>query len=572
MTAEIGTTGTILNRQEVDPEVTTNGQEGIYLYSKATGQAQRYKVFYFHDQKTAQVLPVDDSGQVLINAKPIYTNGVWDKSLFEADNPQVPFDAETQRYVHGRIQLGVRNHVQNTFTIKPSGIMLLKTGGQVPQWASKDMQGKDVSDVQNVGTLPMYEGAGTGEGTKWNKYAGNATNERVVQVDDDKWFIEEVITKGPLHVINKSGVQGGGFDQIGDNMFNKIITYPMDLDTAQDYMMIQCYAYRPPYNASLGKDFGTKQDDTSLGYGLSRQSPFRKKLGAGIKLPMPNGMSDRNSASWVEDSMTTMSLGALQNINKNATSKAVTGGIFNFLGLGNLGDSINSFFTNAALTTAVGGTKAGRTEIGAGLMSQLAEANGFDITPEAILSRSGGIVANANTELMFSGVKMRTFQFSWRMSPRSPEEAGKIRMIIRAMKQWSAPRKIAKVSSGPGSTALGAAGSPSYFLATPNIFRLRYMSGSKNILGVNKFKPCALTAISVNYTPDQVWQAYEGGQPVSVIMDCEFAELEPIYNTDYLGEVAKGRAFDEDDPESLGDLYPISMINENDPSTADVGY
>lgn len=562
-------TKSVLNRQEIDPEVTTNGQAGIYLYSKATGQAQQYKVFYFNAQKTAQVLPVDSSGQVLINAKPIYTNGVWDRSLFEADNQQAPFDGALQDYVHGKIQSGVRTHVENTFTVNKRG---RRTGGQVPQWASKDMQGKDVSDVQNVGTTPVNLAGGTGDGQLNTHTPGNSTNQRVQKVDEDRWWIEEVITKGPLHVINKSGVQGGGYDQIGDSMFNKIITYPMDLDTAQDYMMIQCYAYRPPYNASLGKDFGTKKDDTSLGYGLSRQSPFRKKLGAGIKLPMPNGMSDRNSASWVEDSMTTMSLGALQNINKNATQKAVTGGIFHFLGLGNLGDSINSFFTNAALTTAVGGTKAGKTEIGAGLMSQLAEANGFDITPEAILSRSGGIVANANTELMFSGVKMRTFQFSWRMSPRSPEEAGKIRMIIRAMKQWSAPRKIAKVSSGPGSTALGAAGSPSYFLATPNIFRLRYMSGAKNILGVNKFKPCALTAISVNYTPDQVWQAYEGGQPVSVIMDCEFAELEPIYNTDYLGEVAKGRAFDPSDPNSLGDLYPISMINENDPSTADVGY
>ena len=570
----MGTTGTILNRQEVDPEVVTNGQEGIWVYSSVTNKTQRYAVFYYHDQKTAQVLPVDDNGDVLIDAKPIYTNGVWDKSLFEADNPNAPFDEEQQLFIHGRIQQSVRTHVENTFTISPSGFRLLKTGGQVPQWASREMQGKDVSDVQNVGTLPMYEGAGTGDGTKWQRHAGNASHERVVMVDNDKWFIEEAFTKGPLHVINKSGIQGGGYDKIGDRMFNKIMTYPADLDSAQDYFFIQAYAYMPPYNASLTKDFGTKADDTSIGYGLQRQSPFRKKLGAGIKLPMPNGMSDRNSADWVEDSMTTMSLGALQNINKNATNKVLTQtlNLGQFIGLGNLGDNINSFFTNAALTTALGGTKAGRTDIGANLMSQLAGANGFDVTSESILSRSGGIVANSNTELMFSGVKMRTFQFSWRMSPRSADEAGRIRMIIRAMKQWSAPKKLAKVSSGPGSTALGSAGSTSYFLGTPNVFRLRYMSGGKGILGVNKFKPCAMTSISINYTPDQMWQAYEGGQPVSVIMDCEFAELEPIFDTDYVGSVQGGREFNEDDPESLGDLYPISIINENDPSTADVGY
>ena len=77
---------------------------------------------------------------------------------------------------------------------------------------------------------------------------------------------------------------------------------------------------------------------------------------------------------------------------------------------------------------------------------------------------------------------------------------------------------------------------------------------------------------SVVYTPDNTWNAYDGGQPISVTMDLQFAELEPIYNTDYQEKVQEGRAFDPSDPNSLGDLMPISIVKQDVPSSSDVGY
>ena len=44
-------------------------------------------------------------------------------------------------------------------------------------------------------------------------------------------------------------------------------------------------------------------------------------------------------------------------------------------------------------------------------------------------------------------VGLRSFEFQWQMSPRNELEAN-VRMIIRAFKQWSAPRKLAKIDSG----------------------------------------------------------------------------------------------------------------------------
>ena len=73
-------------------------------------------------------------------------------------------------------------------------------------------------------------------------------------------------------------------------------------------------------------------------------------------------------------------------------------------------------------------------------IAQLASESGFgDVSSEQILSRSVGVVANSNTELLFAGVSLRSFEYQWLMSPRNRLEAANVRMIIRAFKQWSAP-------------------------------------------------------------------------------------------------------------------------------------
>jgi len=102
---------------------------------------------------------------------------------------------------------------------------------------------------------------------------------------------------------------------------------------------------------------------------------------------------------------------------------------------------------------------------------------------------------------------------------------------------------------------------------------LRFVTnGNRNILGVNKFKPCALTNVSINYTPEGQWLAYENGMPIAVNMSLRFAELEPIYDTDYSEDIAKERQYNPDDPESTGDLYPIGEIDQASPYASDVGY
>ena len=184
--------------------------------------------------------------------------------------------------------------------------------------------------------------------------------------------------------------------------------------------------------------------------------------------------------------------------------------------------------------------------------SALLNAFQFGITPETILARGQGVVPNNNLSLLFNSPTLREFTFTWKLTPRSREEAQRVNNIIRFFKQGMAPKKGMN-------TATGAA---SYFLGTPNVFDLKFKTtteggnffyeGDDINHSVVRIKTCACTGCAVNYTPDGMWNAYERGQPVSVTMSLRFAELEPIFDTDYDENVLN---YDENRP----DLHPVPI-------------
>jgi len=136
-----------------------------------------------------------------------------------------------------------------------------------------------------------------------------------------------------------------------------------------------------------------------------------------------------------------------------------------------------------------------------------------------IQARATGAVINPNMELLFSGPRMRTFNFDFRLTPRGRDEAEEIKKIVRSFKMNSAVQRSKSHA----------------FLLTPNIFKLEYIyNGSGQHPFLNKFKPCALTNFSVNYTPDGSYMTYrDGGSLTSYNISMSFSELEPIYQDDY---------------------------------------
>jgi hypothetical protein len=322
----------------------------------------------------------------------------------------------------------------------------------------------------------------------------------------------------------------------------KLLIYPEDLlQNEQDNLRITQYNYVSP----TGKDFLSGNVADILTKGLQRNSATSADFKGTVILPIPNNAQDNNSVSWGPDTMNNLNASVMAYMqNSPAQSLATIAG-------GKIAEQATGFNPTQLILIGLLADKAGgleamensplKTQLQAALASYASKQVGFEIPAETILSRGLGIVPNSNLELLFNSPTLRDFSFGWRMTPRSDREAKNVRRIIRFFKQGMAVRKVnAKSSAGAGSL----------FLGTPNIFKLEYKSGSKSIPGLNRFKMCALTGFTVNYSPEGQWASYDDpsspGQPVSVTMGMSFTEIEPIYESDYQESIFEGLTPDLD--------------------------
>ena len=147
-------------------------------------------------------------------------------------------------------------------------------------------------------------------------------------------------------------------------------------------------------------------------------------------------------------------------------------------------------------------------------------AFGANVNPQSLISRATGQIFQQNLELLFSGVKLRTFPFIFDFAPRDYIEAGVVKDIIRVLKRSAAP-------SRKGSNAL--------FVSSPKLFQLQYLTGNQEHPFLNSFKVCVLEDISVNYTASGTYATYSDGTPVHMRMQLTFKEINPIYAEDYDG-------------------------------------
>ena len=338
---------------------------------------------------------------------------------------------------------------------------------------------------------------------------------------------------------------------------NKPLNYPEDAlyTKTQDHLSIAQYGYKPPRRDDI---FG-KNPLNTLQNGSKRTSPLKELLGM-VNLPMPNNITDSNNVSWADDNMNNLSAALTSYVAKNLVTTAAgslaLGAGLNAIGAGGATKtaSLIAALTYMGALDPNNQTQEMKTLLGGGLTSQALSMLGVSVSPESILARGYGIVPNSNLELLFNGPTLREFTFQYRMSPRSSSEAKIVNKIIRFFKQGMAAKKINSISGGSS----GSAGAQSYFLGTPNVFQLQYKTtGGKTIKGVNRIKTCALTGFAMNYAADGNWAAYDEGQPVSVIMNMSFKELEPVYDTDYQSDVERGRLYEEGKSDT-GDLYRIS--------------
>ena len=262
------------------------------------------------------------------------------------------------------------------------------------------------------------------------------------------------------------------------------LRYPRTLKSEhQDVVVFNMLKYEPRKASEGGEG--------NLG-SFGERSNFTTRTIGRVTLPIPTGISDTNNVDWGQNTIT-----SAQKALADLASSGITGGI------------------SAAGETAenqANQVKESASEIKQGLAAYFTEQA---VGVSGILSRTQGAVQNPNMELLFNGPQLRPFNFTFKMSARSPEEAKDIRSII--FKQGMSPQKSQS----------------NLFLKAPNTFKIQYKHRNKEHSFINKIKECALQSFSVEYTPEGQYATFTDGAMVSYQITMQFTELEPIFNEDY---------------------------------------
>ena len=348
---------------------------------------------------------------------------------------------------------------------------------------------------------------------------------------------------------NTSGGNGAGTgkatngDKKPENKKAKIKSYryPYDrIENDMDYLRIKIAQYRAPLADGFPDDIAelniVKDDkgkvstaelkgrgNTVYGVKTSGLKKIAESTGsrsnrASLKkpiyqmvLPIPQQISDISAIDWTDGKMNPLEaygLAATSTIIKAGGDGAINAGkaAVDFLGkfAGDSKTALGNANIQDALVAAISGQAIG--------------ALGGNVTGNSIISRATGQVLNPNLELLFNGVNLRVFPFTFEFFPRNRREAIEVRDIIKALKYSMLPSKN---------------GSEGVFISAPYIFQLEYMKGNKKHPFLNHFLPMALTNMSLSYTGSNTYSTFYDGSPTHIKMDLVFKELNPIYKEDH---------------------------------------
>jgi len=258
------------------------------------------------------------------------------------------------------------------------------------------------------------------------------------------------------------------------------LRYPAIMDEDQDAIKFTIRDFKP-------REWDKDQPGILKERDRSNAALHKFNMGS-VTLPMPGGLRDNNQQSWGN-----AELNPVQAVGAQLALAAF-----------NSADAAGSLLKNVAGDMGSAGMDDAAQKLIAG---QITGAGG------QLIKRSGALI-NPNVELLFNKPELRSFQFSFNLSPRNPQEAQTVKQIIRTFKQASAPRRTVK----------------GYFLRTPLIYQIEYINNAYNL---NRFKECAMTSFQTDYTPNGNYSTFSDGTMTQYKIQMSFTELDPIFNDDY---------------------------------------
>jgi hypothetical protein len=284
------------------------------------------------------------------------------------------------------------------------------------------------------------------------------------------------------------------------------LVYPQKMSN-QDYILFNILRYNKRNISTTNLfTFDTRYDAQKSLNQLTDSNNQKLLLKGSIRLPIQSGISDTNSVAWEGEPMNILQLGAA--------------GISNAL---QEGTGINELLDGLIGETKDNGERQVLDGFKQSIIAWAARrATNPGSDTDSFFSRISGAIYNPNLELLFNGPNLRSFNFTFRMTPRSKEEGAIVRKIIRTFKQTSA------VQRGVGDI----------FLKAPFVYSIKYIyvdgkNNSSEHSAINRIKICALQNMTVNYIPDGTYMTYDDSTMTCYELTLSFTELEPIYADDY---------------------------------------
>tara|TARA_B100000941_G_scaffold285085_1_gene256651 strand:- start:17 stop:1423 length:1407 start_codon:yes stop_codon:yes gene_type:complete len=387
----------------------------------------------------------------------------------------------------------------------------------------------------------------------------------VIMSMDLKQKLEDYLKSDAATLDQRGRFTGGTQNNIKPDITNTV-RWPSDtIHEDTDYVFFQFGKYQPPFAkdvAKLRKDTGWKQyvegltkeglqdwrykdelienSTTAATYELYRASEQLELYNYNIMLPMPQDLSNEFQAQWQGKQFT-------------ATGRAAVAA----LGAGNFS------YANEVVKNIAGNAKALQTALNTAVLNSIPGVGG-NLSFNDVSGSTRGIVINPNAELLYDAPEMREIGMIFKLVAQNEQESKDIRKICQLFRYSSLPRWggegaqydvtadgtiLANVFSGEaqitGSVLTNKKDSvddrdkdgqfditgEDNWIRVPDLCKFTFMRGDKPHPYIPQFKPCAIQAVEVNYTPDGTYATYQGmdGAPVAVELRVNFMETKIIY-------------------------------------------
>jgi len=176
---------------------------------------------------------------------------------------------------------------------------------------------------------------------------------------------------------------------------------------------------------------------------------------------------------------------------------------------GDLGGAVDTLFKNSGDLAAAASRNA--------LIAALSTVPLFEGSKEALEIGLGQALTD-RMEMAFKGIDKRKFSYTFKMMPRSQDEADEVKRIIDMFKFHMLPEMSESSSRGR-------------LMNYPSTFDIKYMYRNSENTYLNKVSECYLESMNVDYSGDR-YRTHEGNDagapPIETTITLEFGEIELI--------------------------------------------